>query len=201
MGQGFEEFGSPSWTRFELWRAARRRRLDQLLTLCKGSGKNPKLEMAQTYSNDLRAKFLQAYENGQVSLRLLAERFGVSEGWAHKILHAQRLTGSTDRPEGKPRGFPSRLTPEIRQRLKVELGQRPDATLLELQAWLIEHEQVSISVQRLSAVLLEMGLRREKKVCTPLSRIPRAARPSEVLGGNWLLGLPLIAWSSWMKAV
>lgn len=119
--------------------------------------------MAQTYSNDLRAKFLQAHAKRQEGLKQLAERFGVSYGWAQKILQAQRLTGSTERPAGKPRGFPSRLTPEIRQRLQVQIGQRADATLLELKDWLRDHEQVSISVQRLCAVLLEMGLRRKKK--------------------------------------
>ncbi len=120
--------------------------------------------MAQTYSNDLRAKFLQACEKRQESLRKLAERFGVSYGWAQKILSAQRRTGSTDRPVGRPRGFPSRLTPELRQKLRVRIGQSPDATLLELQAWLREQQQVSISVQRLSAVLLEMGMRRKKSL-------------------------------------
>lgn len=119
--------------------------------------------MAQTYSNDLRAKLLQAYAKGEEGLKRLTERFGVSYSWGQKILLAKRRTGSTDRPAGKARGFPSRLTPEIRQKLQVRIGQHADATLIELQAWLRDQEQVSISVQRLSAVLLEMGLRRKKK--------------------------------------
>jgi transposase len=119
--------------------------------------------MAQTFSNDLRSKFLHAYAKGEMGLERLAECFGVSYGWARKILQAQRQTGSTDRPQCRPRGFPSRLTPEIRQQLQVRIGQYPDATLVELQGWLMEQTQVAISVQRLSAVLLEMGLRRKKK--------------------------------------
>jgi len=118
--------------------------------------------MAQTYSNDLRAKFLLAYAKGEEGLKRLAERFGVSYGWAEKILYAQRRTGSTDRPIGKPRGFPSRLTPEIRQQLQVRIRQYPDETLVELQAWLTEQKQVSVSVSRLCAVLKEMGLVRKK---------------------------------------
>lgn len=59
--------------------------------------------MAQTYSSDLRAKFLQAYAKRQAGLKKLAERFVVSYGWAQKILYAQRRTGSTERPAGKPR--------------------------------------------------------------------------------------------------
>ena len=40
---------------------------------------------------------------------------------------------------------------------------RKPSTLLELQDWLKSNHKVSISVQRLSAVLLEMGCRRKKK--------------------------------------
>ena len=119
--------------------------------------------MAKAYSDDLRAKLLQAYASGDCGLRTLAGRFRVSYGWAQKILRAQRLTGKTERPVGKPRGFPSRLTPELREAMRLRLAEYPDATLVELQAWLEATHTVSISVQRVSAVLVEMGWRREKK--------------------------------------
>ncbi len=61
--------------------------------------------MAQTYSNDLRAKFLQACAKGEEGLRRLAERFGVSYGWAQKIRCAEMKTGSTDRPPENLVGF------------------------------------------------------------------------------------------------
>ena len=85
--------------------------------------------MAQSYSNDLRSKLLQAYAKGEMGLKRQAEQFGVSYSWAQKILTAQRASGSSDRPLGKPRGFPSRLTPELRKRLEERIAQHPDETL------------------------------------------------------------------------
>ncbi len=61
-------------------------------------------------------------------------------------------------------GFRSRLTPDIRQRLGVRIGKQPDATVNELRGWLQTQESVAISQQRLSAMILEMGLRVKQKV-------------------------------------
>ena len=119
--------------------------------------------MAQAYSNDLRAKLCQAYAKGDGSLRALAARFLVSYSWARKVVATELRTGNAERPAGRARGFPSRLTPELREALQLRLAQLADATLLELQGWLESNHEVSISVQRLSAVLLEMGCRRKKK--------------------------------------
>jgi len=119
--------------------------------------------MAQAYSNDLRAKLCQAYAKGDGSLRALAARFLVSYSWARKVVATEHRTGKAERPAGSARGFPSRLTPELREALQLRLAQLADATLLELQGWLESNHAVSISVQRLSAVLLEMGCRRKKK--------------------------------------
>ena len=87
--------------------------------------------MAQAYADDLGAKLLQAYASGDGGLRTLASRFRVSYGWAQKILRAQRRSGKTERPAGRPRGFPSRLTPELREDMRLRLAQYPDATLVE----------------------------------------------------------------------
>lgn len=132
--------------------------------------------MARPYSNDLRAKFLAAYEAGEVGLEKLAATFQVSLGWAAKIWSAKRATGSSDRPAGGPRGFPSRLTPAIRERLEAQIGKQPDATVNELREWLQKEEDIAISQQRLSAVILEMGIRVKKKAFTPVNRIARKER-------------------------
>ena len=108
--------------------------------------------MAQAYSNDLRAKLCQAYAKGDGSQRALAARFLVSYSWVRKTVATERRTGKTERPVGRARGFPSRLTPDLREALQLRLAQLPDATLVELQAWLEDKHAVSISVQRLSAV-------------------------------------------------
>lgn len=119
--------------------------------------------MARAYSDDLRAKFVSAYEAGNIGLEKLAATFQVSRAWAERIWKAKRETGKTERPASKPRGFPSRLTPEIRLRLATQIAQKPDATLMELRDWLQKQETVAVSQQRLSAVILEMGIRVKKK--------------------------------------
>lgn len=120
-------------------------------------------EMARAYSNDLRAKFIAAYEAGNVGLEKLASTFQVSRAWAEKVWRTKRETGSVMRPTGRPRGFPSRLTPEIRARLSAQIAKQPDGTVNEMREWLQQQEGVVISQQRLSAVIFEMGLRVKKK--------------------------------------
>src|SRR5271166_4614885 len=60
--------------------------------------RNSAHQMARPYANDLRRKFLQAYEQGKGTLGELAEQFGVSEGWAKKISAARTRTGQIERP-------------------------------------------------------------------------------------------------------
>ena len=52
--------------------------------------------MAQSYSDDLRCKFLEAYEAGGGSLRKLAQQFGVSWGYGKKIVAQQKRTGQKE---------------------------------------------------------------------------------------------------------
>jgi transposase len=114
--------------------------------------------MAKAYDDDLRLKSIEAQQNGELGLKALASVFGVSYGWVNKIMAAYRKTGSTQRSKGRPRGFPSCLTPDLRAKLRSQIEKQPDRTPVELQTWLREQEEASVSVRRLSAALLEMGL-------------------------------------------
>jgi transposase len=135
--------------------------------------------MASPYSDDLREKFIAAYEAGNVGLEKLASTFQVSRAWAESVWRTKRETGSSQRPPGGRRGFPSRLTPEIRERLATQIGKQPDATVNELREWVQQQEGVAISQQRLSAVIFEMGLR-IKKAFPPVNRTVR----KEYVDGN-----------------
>src|SRR5271167_1061780 len=88
--------------------------------------------MARPYANDLRRKFLQAYEQGKGTLGELAEQFGVSEGWAKKISANRTRTGKIDRPPWRP-GPVSRVTVEVQGWLREQIRKQPDLTLMELQ--------------------------------------------------------------------
>ena len=135
-----------------------------------------------------------------MGLKRLAGQFGESYSWALKILSAQWASGSTDRHVGKARGFPSRLSPELRQRLAERIAQHPDAALVELKDWLLGQTQVSVSVQRLCALYCWKWDCAVKKVCTPLNRTRKGAKRNDPHGrSGWRASLPSAS-SSWMEA-
>jgi transposase len=140
--------------------------------------------MPQGYADDLRRKFLEAYDQGRGGLEKLAALFGVSYGWAQKIVAARRRTGRAERPPGARRGRVSRLTPQLRSALSAQLQIQPDATLAELQRWLYEKHAVAVSVARLCRVLQELGLRLKKSRSTPPSRTRQPGARGANSGGG-----------------
>ena len=86
--------------------------------------RNSAHQMARPYANDLRRKFLQAYEQGKGTLGELAEQFGVSEGWAKKISATLTRTGQIERPPWR-RGPVNRVTVAV---TGVAAGADPQAT-------------------------------------------------------------------------
>ena len=62
--------------------------------------------MASPYSDDLRAKFIAAYEAGHVGLEKLASTFQVSRAWAERVWKTKRETGSVKRPRENHAGSP-----------------------------------------------------------------------------------------------
>lgn len=139
--------------------------------------------MASPYSDDLRRKFWEAYQRGDGSLAVLARRFGVSLGWAEKVMRTLRQTGRIERPIGGKRGPASKLTPQGRETVRGWIQDQPDLTLAEMRQRLWKQQGVEISLSRLWTVLGEMGLRLKKSHSTPPSRIPKESVAS-VPGGN-----------------
>jgi len=140
--------------------------------------------MASAYSDDLRRKFLEAYQRGDGSLAVLAGRFGVSLGWAEKVMRTLRRTGRIERPSGSKRGPASKLTPQLRETVRGWIQAQPDLTLAEMQHRLWKQQGVEISLSRLWTVLGEMGLRLKKSHSTPPSRIPPQPASSAASGGR-----------------
>lgn len=123
--------------------------------------------MAKAYSDDLRRKLIEAHQQGEGSLEVLARRFHVSVGWARKVSATYRRSGSWARPPSGPRGPRSKFTGEIRQQVGEWMAEQPDLTLHELQSRLHEELQRRASIGRLWSLLREMGLRLKKKRSTP----------------------------------
>ena len=139
--------------------------------------------MAKAYSDDLRRKLLEAYDRGEVSLRALAERFGVSVPWAWKISRQRRRTGQMERVEQR-HGRRSRITAAVQMSLRGLLRQQPDATLVELRQRLWERERIQVSFQHLWRVLQGMGLRLKKSRSTPKKKTRPRFGPGAKRGGR-----------------
>jgi transposase len=139
--------------------------------------------MAGAYSNDLRRKFLQAYEKGKGTLQDLAERFEVSVGWAKKISARRTRTGQIDRPPWR-RGPKSRVTPALEEWLREQIRRQPDLTLMELQQQLQQARGLRLSIGRLWLGLQQMGLRLKKSHSTPRNKTRRKRNGDGKRGGK-----------------
>lgn len=126
--------------------------------------------MARAYSDDLRRKFLEAHRAGKGTLRELAERFGVSVGWAWKVSASLRQTGSMARQPQRRHGPRSKVDRGLLERL---VGHKPDIVLRELQAEL-RRRGTQVSIATIAVVLRQMGLRLKKSRFTPPSATPKA---------------------------
>ena len=83
------------------------------------------------YSQDLRIKIIQAYQNKEGSIRNLADRFSVSSSTVWLLLRRYRVTGSV-RPKPHGGGQVSMMDPERLSVLRELVRQKNDATLAEL---------------------------------------------------------------------
>jgi transposase len=117
--------------------------------------------MPKAYSDDLRCKFLEAYEAGAGSLQKLAAQFRVSWGFAKKIRTQQLTTGQKQRPVQERHGPIRRINADMEEQLRAWLREQPDLTEAELQAQLAR-QGVQVVKSRVGQVLREMGLRRKK---------------------------------------
>ena len=139
--------------------------------------------MAGAYSNDLRRKFLQAYDKGKGTLEDLAERFEVSVGWAKKISAHRTRTGQIERPPWR-RGPQSRVTVAVQDWLREQIRRQPDVTLMELQQQLQEDRGLRLSIGRLWGALHQMGLRLKKSHSTPRNKTRRKLSSGGKRGGK-----------------
>ncbi len=118
--------------------------------------------MPRAFSDDLRCRILQAYERGGVSLRELAERFGVGFEYVRKIRKQQLRTGQMERVLQMRHGPAPWMTAEIERELRAQLRAQPDLTLWELQQRLHDRAGVRWSKSLVWLCLQRLELRRKK---------------------------------------
>jgi transposase len=118
--------------------------------------------MPQAFSNDIRRRILRSYEQGNLGLRAVAERFDVSYEYVKKIRKQQRETGQMERSPQSRHGPRSRITPEVESQIRAEVRQQPDVTLRELKERIGKAKGIEVSPSLLWFYLARWGLRRKK---------------------------------------
>jgi transposase len=114
------------------------------------------------YSQDLRIKIIQAYQNKEGSIRNLADRFSVSSSTVWLLLRRYRVTGSV-RPKPHGGGQVSMMDPERLSVLRELVRQKNDATLAELRDRFHQRTGLLVSTGTLSLALKKLNLSRKKK--------------------------------------
>jgi transposase len=122
--------------------------------------------MGRPYGDDLRRKFLLAYDAGEGTLEELAERFLVSLGWAKKISVQRNRTGQAERVPHRA-GRKPHAGAEAQQQVLDWIAAQPDLTLAEIQGKLLSQAAVRLSIPQIWHLLRKMGLRLKKSRSTP----------------------------------
>ena len=129
----------------------------------------------QSYSQDLRERVFATADDGEPVGRI-ALLLRVSVSYVSKVLSRRKLTGETTARAQRCHVVPklSGLHPAI----LAQVTSRPDATIAELRAWLLETHQVSASIGLMNKTLAELDLTFKKSPSMPPSkRVRTSPRP------------------------
>ena len=107
------------------------------------------------YSQDLRERVFAAADEGEPVGRV-ATMLRVSVSYVSKVPSRRRLTGQTQARPQRCHVVPklSGLYPAI----EAQVSRRPDATIAELRAWLLETHRVSASAGLMNKTLAALDL-------------------------------------------
>jgi transposase len=124
--------------------------------------------MGRAYSQDLRERVMAEVDAG-TGAYAVAAIFRVSVSYVYKVLGRRKRTGETSaRPWA---GGPKPKLAAYEEALRTRVASKPDATLAELQAWLIAEHNVKASIGCLWKRLRQLGLTLKKSHCAPPNRI------------------------------
>src|ERR1044072_5476238 len=126
----------------------------------------------RAYSTDLRETLVLAYENGEGTLDEIADTFGVGRCTVARMLKLYR-EGEGLAPKPHRGGYPASLSEKMLGLLRQQVESQPDATLLELAAYLNKRAKVQVHVSTLCRALQKLGLPRKKKPCRCRTRRSR----------------------------
>jgi len=124
----------------------------------------------QAYGPELRGRVLAACDSG-ASVREVAERLMVSPSYVVKVRRRRDETGETAARRGTGRPA-SKIAPHLGL-LRERVAAQPDATLGELQGWLLSERGVAVSPVTVWRALARLGLTLKKSRSELPSRTAR----------------------------
>jgi transposase len=128
-------------------------------------------EEPMVYSKERRAEVLGACDAGK-GTRQVALQFGVSESWVRRVKQQRRELGKVEPKLTRDR------TPDWAAHadwLRAKVGERPDATLLELVALAAAERDWITSDATICRALKALRLTRKKRRSSPASRTARTS--------------------------
>jgi transposase len=124
----------------------------------------------KAYSQDLRERVLAASDDGEPVGRI-ATLLRVSVSYVSKVLSRRQRTGQTTALPQRGH-LPPKLA-NLHSAIQAEVTARPDATIVELQAWLSTTHKVSASTGLMWKTLAALNLTYKKSRSTRSSRAVR----------------------------
>ncbi len=116
--------------------------------------------MANLISADLRTRMMRGVASGK-SKRAVARQFEVAASTASRLVRHVEATGSIDpRPHGRAPGF-GKLGPHQAFLVETVLA-RPDITMPQLAAILLEEHRLKVAPSSISRVLCALGFTYKK---------------------------------------
>lgn len=121
------------------------------------------------YPIDLRQKVLESRLNNQISIKEVAEKFGVSDSFVRKLLKRHQEAGTID-PKPHSGGASAKLTPEHFDVIKQVIAENHNITLATLCHQMEVQTGIRVSVPTMCRILQKLKLGKHKrKVLTPES--------------------------------
>ena len=123
----------------------------------------------KSYSQDLRDRVFAAADDGEPVGRI-ATMLRVSISYVSKVLSRRRLTGQTQARPQRCHVVPKLIA--LHPAIEAQVASRPDATIAELRAWLLETHKVSASTGLMNKTLTALDLTFKKSPFTlPSKRV------------------------------
>ena len=128
----------------------------------------------KSYSQDLRERVFAAADEGEPVGRI-ATMLRVSVSYVSQVLSRRRLTGQTQARPQRCHVVPKLSGPKLSglyPAIEAQVSRRPDATIAELRAWLLETHRVSASAGLMNKTLAALDLTFKKSPSTlPSKRV------------------------------